>query len=462
MISKEHFQRCELFNLILISVGAISTFIIYLGCRHFKLQLLFAPILILILFFLINYKYRVKNKDGLLKYLLSGSIIFLTFHFSYTISTSYLRIPQWDYMAFYLYSVAGQSGGNFYDPDLFKELFNSLKLRPLTTPVFMEEVVNVGFPYPPPAMIILFPLGWFDLKTGYFIWQSILIIFLIASIYFLLDIFSIKNKIRHQKILYTLILAHLILLFPGITSSVSYAQTNPILLFFLLLSLKRMDHWDAGIYLTIMIMIKPLAGLFALYFLMERKWNVIAAAIASGIVILIITGVMFDFNMFVQFFTSPPTDRLPGFVYSEPVNKSLSAVLLRLHFNHLIFPDQSAVKTLTLIISAILLVITVLLSWRLSNKSPHLSFLIFIPFALIVYPASLAHYSLLLVPVILAIFQKEYKNIGKPGFIGFLMSLYIIAFYHMFFLNIFLLLYYAYLSKNLKTKTHVIRNQFSM
>ncbi len=452
---RKYSGRNGFFFFILMSAGAFSTLMIFLVCRYFNLHLLFAPVLILTVFYLVGYL-SIEKKNQILKYLLFGSALFLAIHFFYTISKSYSRIPEWDYIAFYLYSLAGQSGGNFYDPELFREIFNSYKLTTLTSPVFFEEVVEVGFPYPPPTMIMLFPLGWFDLETGYFIWQSILIIFLIAGFCLLLDIFSFKRNERgEKKILLTLVIVHLILLFPGITSSFSYAQTNPILLFFLLLTLKRMHHWDAGIYLVIMIVIKPLAVLFAFYFLMKRRWNVIAAATVSGVIVLIITGVIFDFNVFVQYFVSPPTDRLPEFVYSETINKSLSAVLLRLHSSYPAFADQTVIKPLIIAISSILLLFTVLLSWRLAGKSSRLSFLIFIPFGLLVYPASLAHYSLLLIPVIL-VFREQYHSFERPVFLFLLITIYIVAGINMFYLNILLLSYFAYLSVKLKTGDHIV------
>jgi hypothetical protein len=458
---RKYLNRYEFYHFVLMAAGALGTLTTFLICRYFNLQLLFAPILILSIFFLVNYRSSGSKKIEILNYLLFGSAVFLTFHFFYTISKSYSRIPEWDFIAFYLYSLAGQSGGNFYDPELFRELFNSYKLGSFTGPVFFEEVVEVGFPYPPPTMILLFPLGWLDVKISYFVWQSIMIIFLIASIYLLLDIFAFMNNEGVEKILFALIITHLILLFPGVTSSFRYAQTNPMLLFFLLLLLKRMHYWDAGVYLAVMIMIKPLAVLFGIWFLLKRKWNVITAATLSGVIIIIISGVIFGFNVFVQYFISPPTDRLPEFVYSEPTNKSLSAVFLRLYPTHLTFMDQSGITTLIIAISLILLLFTIFLSRQLARKSSLVSFLIFIPFALLVYPASLAHYSLLLIPVILA-FREQYHYIEKHVFLLLLISIYIAAFVNMFYLNILLFSYFSYLALRLKTQNHSVPDHLAI
>lgn len=453
------YNRRDFFTFILILSGAVSTVMIFSVCRYFGLRILFAPVLIMGMFLLLNYRVIGKNSYEPLKYLLLGSIIFLAFHFLYTISKSYLAIPQWDYIAFYLYSLAGQSGGNFYDPELFREIFGSHKLGPLTTPVFVEEVVDVGFPYPPFAMLLFFPLGWFDLQTGYFIWQSILIIFLIAGIYLLLNIFSPGKENGNEKIIFTMVIIHLIFLFPGITSSFRFAQTSPVIFLFLLLLLKRLNHWDAGIYLAIMIMIKPLAVLFGVWFLMNRRWNVIAAAFVSGVVILVMTAMIFGFNVFTEYFASPPTDRIPEFVYSEPINKSLSAVLLRLYPTHLTFMDQSGITMLIISISILLLGFTAMVSRRIAEKSARLSFLVFIPFGLLVYPASLAHYSLLLIPVILGIFREKYRDFDKPLFLILLIAIYLAAFYNMFYLNVLLLSYFSYLALRFKTQNHSVANQ---
>ncbi len=452
MIERLCNRRRGFVSFLLILTGAASTVIIFTICRYFDLWVLFAPVLILGMFLLLNYRIMGKNSYEPLKYLLLGSIIFLTFHFLYTISKSYLTIPQWDYIAFYLYSLAGHSGGSFYDPELFREIFFNNKLELLTSPVFFEAVVDVGFPYPPPTMIILYPLGWLDLETSYYIWQSLLIIFMIAGIYLMLDIFSPGKENGNEKIILTLVITHLIFLFPGITSSFRYSQTNPLLLFFLLLLLKRMNHWDAGIYLAIMMMIKPFAVFFGIWFLMNRRWNVILVATLSGVIILIITGIFFDFNVLVQYIISPPTDRMPEFVYFEPINKSLSAVVLRLHSEQLPFLNQFVIKPILITISILLLGFTVLLSRRIAGMSTLLSFLVFIPFGLLVYPGSLAHYSLLLIPVILAIIHENYHEFDKPLFLTLLIAIYIAAFYNMFFLNILLLSYFSYLGLKLKSQ----------
>jgi hypothetical protein len=437
-----YLNRAKAFNFGTITAGVLGTGIIFLVCRYLSLQILFAPILILTVFLSL---WLNESKPQVLKYLLIGSGLFLTFHFFYTVSKSYSRIPEWDYIAFYLYSLAGQSGCNFYDPELFRELFSSYRLGLLTGHVFFEEVVNVGFPYPPPSMILFFPLGWVDLKTGYYIWQSILLLFLLGAIWLSIDIFSFKRRQREDKILYALLLIHLILLFPGVTSSFRFTQTNPALLFSLLLVIKRLKHWDAGLYLIIMIMIKPLAVLFAFYFLLKKRWDVIAAASISGILILAFTGIIFGFDIFVQYFTSLPSNRLPEWVYSQKINNSLSAVFLRLHTNQFAFLDQAAINTLILVVSLVLLLITLVISWRLERKSSRLSFLVFIPFSLLVYPAALAHYSLLLIPVILVL-REQHQFFHMPAFLFLLVSIYIIANLNMFYLNMLLLSSFAYLS----------------
>ena len=201
--------------------------------------------------------------------------------------------------------------------------------------------------------------------------------------------------------------------------------------------INRINHWSSGIILVILIVIKPFAIVFGLYYLMNRNWKVLKTAFASGIVVLLITGLFFGFEIFRQFFISPPTSRIPESVHYEGVNKSLLAALFRFQHNHTNVLDLPSVKPIFLVVSAVLLTLTLIASKKLLKYSQLLSFAIYIPFVLIIYPNTLTHYSIFIIPVILALYCEI--EVFKKTALGLLLFLfmYFAGSVNLFYMNIF-------------------------
>lgn len=441
-----------------LAAGFLSTSLLFLLFRYINLTYLLS---LTIIVFLFSFQSKGFLFEKRLKFapFISGIALFFIAYMIYLFIRSYEHIPEWDFIAFYLYSLAGHSGSSFYDPEIFHKLFYRHSFDLITSEVFFDEVVKVGFVYPPPTMLLLYPLGWFDFYTAFYIWQSIIIGFYILNMYLLLKIFHKNTGFKTDRWVPGIIVVILILSFPGFADTLWFSQTNSILLFFILLQIYRLDRWDAGIYLTLSVLIKPLAAVFLLFYLINRKYKAVLASIGSGVVIIALTALFFGPDNFFNYFSSPPTDRIPDFVYSEPINKSLSAVLLRMHAEYLTFLSFSNIRLIALIIGLAFLMLTVLLSKKLFAKSQELSFLVFIPATLIIYPASLDHYSLFLVPLIVLIFKRFRGEFlwHEPLFLLFIL-LYAAAYFNLFFLNIVFLITLSYLAFENRMKYSDVRD----
>lgn len=382
-----------------------------------------------------HYYTSKKNYEKQIGQLMAGFTLYVTIHFLYNLVLSYSIIQEWDFLCFYLFGKVGISSPDFYNPELFQQVFNNLQLQSLSGGDFVSEIVNVGFWYPPPTMLLFLPLGLFDLQTGHFIWQTIIILFLIVDIILLLKFYFVPlyKTYKDIRILFPLLL--LIILFPFITVIINLSQTISIFLFFLLLLIHYINSWKAGVFLAILVVIKPLGAIFILYFLFFRKWKIVAASTVTGLILLMTTGIIFGFDVFFNYFNSLPTDRIPDFVYFE--YSSLFSGLKKLSQYAPQYLTVSVYKTLYYLISLVLIVITLYASRKLSRTSNTMAFLIFIPFALIIYPATLFHYDLILLPVFLSIFYQAplKNNILK---LGLLFGMYGIGYYSPFLLNFIL------------------------
>jgi hypothetical protein len=199
---------------------------------------------------------------------------------------------------------------------------------------------------------------------------------------------------------------------PVTYNSIASSQTNFLLLFFILLIYKNPEDWKSGMYLALSVVIKPIAAIWFLYYLINKKWTPLISFVLTGFLILFITVIWFGIDNYVSFFTSPPTSRLPEFVFTEPINQSLLATMSRFSIKSGMDFLINYKGLLVLIISGLFTIIAGIISRHYSKSNPGFSFLIFIPLSLLIYPSSLSHYSILLLPIfIIILLNRSYSGL---------------------------------------------------
>ncbi len=400
--------------------------------------------------------FRQNKFEHLLTDITLGILLFLCCYLVYTLALTFLHIPQWDFISFYLFGKVGISKENFYDPHVFMNFYNELNLRAKVDVGFIPEIVNVGFWYPPPSMFLFLPLGMFDLKTGYLIWQTFIVLFLIADVFLLAKYYRVNiSKIYNKNITiyFSLIL---ILLFPSITSAITYSQTISVFLFFLILLIQHLNNWKAGTFLAILVMIKPLAIILLLYFIIYKKWKIIQSFAIMGLIILIISFAFFGYSAFANYFISPPTSRIPDNLFYEDTIESLNGILLRLQLRFFGYANFKSAKILTFVLSILITIITIFSSKNLARKAGIFSFLVFLPMMLLIYPNTQDFYIPILLPALLyLLIQKRFRhNIFN---IMLLFVLYGIGYYSLFLLSLFLwiiLMLWAFSDKYIGARFH--------
>lgn len=423
--------------LIFIVIGSVAAYTVFLVTGKLISDALNTVSLFLFSGLLYYYAQRRQQYQFQINCILTGIFVFLGVHLLYVLARTYLEIPEWDFVCFYLFGKVGISNSDFYNPQVFSQVFNDLNLHGITGSEFKKEIVDVGFWYPPPAMLLFLVLGLFNLKTGYLIWQTIIILFLVTDIFILY-----KKYCKHysdQKKITTAIfpIAIIILLFPGIEVSVYFSQTISIFLFLLLLLMKNSDNWKAGLYLALLIFVKPIGAFFILYFIIFKQWKTLVSFLISGAILVIIAMLFFGYQPFIDYFLSSPANRMPESVFYEKANHSLNAVLLRMKNGGLNYLNVKAVEYF---VGIVVLVTTVICSKRLHKISPLPAFLIYIPMALMLYPGSLISYSILLLPVILWIYHQKLADYEIVNIL-FILVFYIIGLYSLFWFNLAVLLF---------------------
>ena len=415
--------------------GFFSAYAIYLGVTAILPPRFYTLTIFCVCVAVFFYTYAYNRNEVITANIFTGIFFFIAGLFIYRLALSYLHIPEWDFLCFYLFAKAGLASHDFYNPQVYARVFNELNLHNITDKNFIDEVVNVGFWYPPPSMFIFLLAGLFDLNTGYVIWQTLVITFLVIDIVLLTRFYLKHTKRKYNSQLRMLIPLLLLILFPDLSASVFYSQTIGLFLFLLLLLIYYIESWKAGIFIVLLFIIKPLAAFFILYFIFFKKWKTIVTAAITGIISLGVTVLVFGYQSFTNYMVSPPTNRIPDFIYLEC--SSLFGLLRRMQQKMPDYLTLSSVKIIYYIVSATLVVCTFLALRNLSKISNILAFVIFVPLALIIYPATLFHYNIMLLPIVLYIFTQKLSDNPLVNCLAVLI-LYIVGMYNLLLFNLLL------------------------
>lgn len=345
--------------------------------------------------------YLLKNKNIKIKKIIRVAIILVFFYVSYGFIFAIIQIFKhpivWDFTAFYLYGKVAVSGHNFYLPENFQNVFYSLHLPALDYSEFIRESVNVGFFYPPPTIFLFAPLGFFSYNTALFCWIIFNLLFALGSIYLIYDLFF-----KSYKLYGLLFVTILFFLFPPVIWTISFSQTNFILLFLLLLMKKYSDKKFAGIFLALAFFVKPYMIIFGLIFLLKKQWKTIAYFILTSLILCGITILTFGFTPFLSYLYNNAAKRLPAEAFSENINQSLQAVLLR---HHIITLDNPIVYVIIAI--GVFLLTGVYLLYLVRKKLYEYIWAILLLIVLIIYPGTLSHYGVMLLFIIFQFFENS-------------------------------------------------------
>lgn len=366
----------------------------------------------------------IRNYNSQFKYfgwIINSLLLILSVYLFSSVVILRIQTPEiWDFSAFYLYGKVAAGGFNFYIPENFHTVFNQAKMPIPELNDFIEEVVSVGFPYPPPTILYFLPLGYLSYENALVCWTIFNLLFVFGSIYLIYKMFLSADKLNGLMIVLILFLIS-----AQVRSTVSFSQTNFILLFLLLLMKKYYNHGFAGIFLTFGIFTKPYMLIFGIFFLSTRNWKAIYYFIMSSILLSFLTVLIIGKETFISYFFNNATQRMPKWQFSEPINQSLHAVLLRANLISLNNPF------LYILIAVLLLGFILLLIWHLQKKKNNEFILpLLLLIGLLIYPGTLGYYGVLLLFVTFQFFQRE-----QPLEINSYLLIPVIGLYN--FLNIF-------------------------
>jgi len=375
------------------------------------LPVILVPIILSVLYYSRNMVVQWKRNHAIFLAL----VVFIYSGYTLTIiRTNIQNPPEWDYTSFWLNGRLAVQGQNFYDPENYHREINVKNL--LTSEEFHAEIVDVAFWYPPQSILLFLPLGWFSLQSGLIFWYGLQITVLMGVIFLLW-----RSFLYNEGKIGLLVTAALTLMFYGTSQTIQLAQTGLLLLLLLLLYWHHSESYKGGIFLALAILVKPLAAVFLLYPLLKRQGRIITSAIGTLALLSAIVIVFFGLNTFASY---NPLSRMPAIVYTELINQSFLSTILRL--THFDFSARSPMMQPIFLIGTLILV--GISAWSIYRMPPYArswAIGLLIPLALLVYPATLTHYSVMLLPVFLLLWGQSTHKASKVGvLIGFITLVY--------------------------------------
>jgi hypothetical protein len=313
-----------------------------------------------------------------------------------------IAVPtEWDFLTFWDGARAAAHHLNFYDPAVYQRLTEPL--RP--DPGFVKEILHVGYAYPPTSMLLMLPIGWFSYSTAYLLWDIASLVALVLAIVVLW-----RGVTTGGAMNLALVIA-LALAAPWSRETISLGQTNFFALLALTLALVARDRPWSGAWLALAVVAKPPFVLAMPWFVFRRHWRAAGVAALSLVVLGLAAVVLFGAATCESYFRDHVVSRFPHYVYTQSVNASLLAAILRGLHVHAVSELRVALPIYGT--AALLLgIATAWAAWRGGIAGAAWSFTAAWVLALLIYPSSLSHYSVALLPPMLALWTARARTPG--------------------------------------------------
>lgn len=310
-----------------------------------------------------------------------------------------VRAPsEWDFGAFWLYAHVARAHGNLYDPQAFAHV----RLPFAIESDFAASVLAVGFPYPPPSIALFLPLGGIDgFRNGLIAWYVARALAFLIAIVALQRAFFPRDGARGA-----VLVAALAAMLPSLASDTAQAQTNVFLLALVALAfLGRERTWGACLG-ALAIWVKPYAVALLLCDVAAGRLRRSIAAALTIAASLAASVALVGIATFATYWRSNPAGREPSSAFTESVNQSLLAVVLRATHAPLGAHVAPLQQPAFVAVALALLALATLACARYRRESD-LCFALALELGLLLYPGTLASYGTACVLPLLVLWSRR-------------------------------------------------------
>lgn len=318
---------------------------------------------------------------------------------AYRVATNLLSPRDWDFLCFWSFGRALALGQSPYNAEVLREI--AIPFHP------SAEFLSLHYcNYPPVCLPLFWPLGYLSFSAALVVWYAVQISALAASIIILRRYWD-ESKTR----LGLFVTLALVLVLHSTHTTLFYAQSTFLLLLAVLGVIVNVAPVRRGICLGFAMLVKPIAMIFAIDLAMRREWRSLFACclpplVALGLFMCAqgVPGLLFYRDR------NPLAGNLAFTFFVEPINDSLLAVLLRLSSSPPL--AQPVLFAPFVIIAGLLTITTMVVLLRLPQELKLLGLGYVITLALLAYPGTLKHYSILLLIPCSLLWQQRAKLPG--------------------------------------------------
>jgi len=340
-----------------------------------------------------------------------GAILVYGATYAAIMASNVAHPPEWDFSVSWFNGYVAARGLNFYDPENYRRLAGALPL----TPALVRFVISVGFHFPPPTIFLFLPLGFLDIRVAFVLWYVVMIGVIVLDAVLLARLFLGGTAGGR------LLAAALLLLLRPAMATVWFGQTNFFVVLMLLLFWRDRARFRGGAWIALATLIKPVGAVLLLYAVLARRWR---AIVGTGVVLAALSALtiaVFGWDTFATYFGHNPVGRMPAEAYTESINQSLLATILRLT-GYDVGRSSAILNPVFVVLAGGLGAATAWLGHRAwTAGDDDLALALTIPFGLLVYPGTLAHYSVdLIVPFLLLWSRRQALPGGLAGVVAFL------------------------------------------
>ena len=337
--------------------------------------------------------------------ILAAPLVVFGAHSARLVVANVAHPPEWDLGMWSVYGHAGVAGVDFYTADGIRAAAPAREY----SPAFVDDVFATPFPYPPPTMLLMLPFGWFDLRTAAAVWYALDGLALLAVVGLSWGLF-----VPGSGGLGLLLVATLFVIFRPTQSDLALGQWNFLALLLFLAFWRDQGRMRAGAWLGGAIVLRTFLAALLVHPLRRREWRAVAACGAALAGLCLLAVARFGPTTCAAYLGTVGDGFLP-FVYTEAINQSLLATILRLvGFD----PTQGTplANPIYLGLGGVMTVVTGWLVWRLPASTDWVPGLT-ASLALLLYPVSLEYYGVLVLPPTLSVWQRSRRG-GGVGWWG--------------------------------------------
>jgi hypothetical protein len=343
--------------------------------------------------FVLSIAIRHRHSEALRVLYAAGLAVLLAILFRKfaTIAVHALKDPPlWDFRCFWLYGRVALATGRIYEPASFHAVAQIFPYDAAWT----HQVLDVGFIYPPPSILLFAPLGIFATPNAaipyWYTLNFVALLFVIVQLW--------RSHLSRYSWIGLLAASALVGSFTPTRWTFEIAQTTILLL--LCVSLFAVDPAPVrrGLWLGLACIIKPVAAPLLIEPTLRRSWNELASAGAVIIATFIGAMALVGPHNALEYFTNGPNGRYPADAITGAAVQDILGPILTLTHQHAAHYSLLH-EPIFLGTALVLTVVTTLVCTRTSDRELRTSLLIAL--SLLIYPQSLHFYSeLLLIPVL--------------------------------------------------------------